>query len=109
MRLASLCCLWLLLGAFRPHYRPEAKLAASWRALPYPNLPYSTWSGHVDALQVRRAVGDMVDEMDSKRKKSLALLQRGLAIDSETPLIKRASRSSRVSCGPRDAVLAGQA
>ena len=39
----------------------------------------------------------MVEEIDSKRKKSLAALQRGLAIDSEAPLLKRASRSfSRV-------------
>lgn len=46
-----------------------------------------------EAAQVRRAVGDMVEEIDSKRKKSLAALQRGLAIDSEAPLLKRASRS----------------
>ena len=51
---------------------------------------------------MRRAMGDMVEEIESKRKKSLAALQRGLAIDSEAPLLKRASRSfSRVRCRSR--------
>jgi hypothetical protein len=43
---------------------------------------------------VRRAVGDMVEEIDTKRRRSLAALQRGLAIESEAPLLKRGSRSS---------------
>ena len=67
-------------------------------------LPYSARCICTDGITIhacRRVVGDMVDDMDMKRKKSMALVTGRPDADSDTsanrrPVHAQRSRSSRV-------------